>query len=194
MPEQKSYQLNDCWILLKKGDPSALGYLYDTYSDKLFAAAMRLTRDREMAKDALQEVFIELWNYRETLGTIEHSQSYLVKVMRSILLKKLKKENAFGLFYLPAVDGIIDDEMNMEDRLISRDSDREKDLHLQHALSTLTSRQKEILDLRFNHGLSYNQIAHKLGMNYQSVNNLVFRTIVRLRIELSAVLCLFILV
>jgi len=82
-----------CWSRLKKGDPQALGYLYDTYADKLFTSALRMTTDRELAKDCIQEVFIEIWNYRNTLGDVMHSQSYLVKVMRSVLLKKLKKES-----------------------------------------------------------------------------------------------------
>jgi DNA-directed RNA polymerase specialized sigma24 family protein len=41
------------------------------------------------------------------------------------------------------------------------------------------------LELRFYHGLSYYQIAEKLGMNYQSVNNLAFRTFRRLRSAMS---------
>ncbi|MCW3116342.1 MAG: hypothetical protein JWM28_424, partial [Chitinophagaceae bacterium] len=81
------------WNRLKKGDSQALGYFYDKYVDRLFIAAMRITDNRDLAKDALQEVFIELWNYRNTLSDITHTHSYLVKVMRSILIKKLKKES-----------------------------------------------------------------------------------------------------
>lgn len=185
MSEHKSYHLHDCWLLLKKGDTGALGYLYDAYVDKLFVAALRLTNDREMAKDALQEVFIEIWNYRETLGDIEHPQSYLEKVLRSILYKKFKKENANGNRYLLVDDDLPDEENNVEDRIIALDTDREQHYQLQQALANLTVRQKHILDLRFNHGLTYHQIAHRLGMNYQSVNNLIFRTISRLRTRIS---------
>jgi RNA polymerase sigma-70 factor (ECF subfamily) len=177
------------WARLKQGDPEALGYLYDRYADKLFLAASRLTNNRELAKDALQEVFIELWNYRERLADVNHSQSYLVKVLRSILLKKLKKESILSPFTVE--ESLVSSEQSMEDVIISSDADREKKSKLHRALSNLTSRQKLILELRFYEGLSYEQIADRLSMNYQSVNNLAFRTILSLRRQMYIGLLLF---
>ncbi len=176
------------WARLKQGDPEALGYLYDRYVDKLFLAASRLTNNRELAKDALQEVFIEIWNYRETLSDVNHSQSYLVKVLRSILLKKLKKENNTRSFR--AEESLASSEQSMEEIIILSDADREKKSRLHQALSNLTQRQKLILELRFYEGLSYEQIADRLSMNYQSVNNLAFRSILSLRRQMFIVLLL----
>lgn len=177
-----------CWGRLKNGDPAALGELYDSYVDKLFLAASSLTDNRELAKDALQEVFIELWNYRETIGDIRYPQAYLVKVLRSILIKKLKKEN--GKKYYPVEAALLHLEGSREDSIISSDGDKEMSLKLNHALSRLTTRQKLILRLHFYEGLSYEQIADQLSMNYQSVNNLAFRTIRHLRSMLLSVLLL----
>jgi len=143
---------------------------------------MRITDNRELAKDTIQEVFIELWNYRNTLGDIIHSYSYLIKVMRSILFKKLKKENRISRS--PLDESFAFSEQSIEDIIISADIDKEKKSRLHRALSNLTSRQKLVLEMRFYQGLSYDQIADKLSMNYQSVNNLAFRTILRLRNQL----------
>ena len=170
------------WNRLKRSDVQALGYFYDKYVDRLFMAAMRITDNRELAKDTIQEVFIELWNYRKTLGDIIHSYSYLVKVMRSILFKKLKKENRISRS--PLDESFTFSEQSIEDIIISADIDKEKKSRLHRALSNLTSRQKLVLEMRFYQGLSYDQIADKLSMNYQSVNNLAFRTILRLRNQL----------
>jgi RNA polymerase sigma factor (sigma-70 family) len=174
------------WNRLKKGDSQALGYFYDKYVDRLFIAAMRMTGNRELAKDALQEVFIELWNYRNTISDITHSHSYLVKVMRSILIKKLKKESLTS--YSLVEESLVFSEQSMEDIIISSDTDKEKETRLHKALTNLTKRQKLVLEMRFYQGLSYEQIAVKLSMNYQSVNNLAFRTILRLRSQLHAIL------
>lgn len=174
------------WARLKNGDVETLGYLYESYVDKLFQAAMRITDNREMAKDALQEVFIELWNYRETLGTVNYSQGYLVKVLRNILVKKLKKEQLTG--HLMVAESLACPEDNREDMLISLDMDKEKRKRLSRALSNLSSRQMLILKLHFYEGLSYEQIADRLSMNYQSVNNLAFRTIMRLRSHMYTIL------
>ena len=186
MIEKVPYTDTVYWNRLKKGDPQALGYFYDKYVDRLFVAAMRITDKRELAKDALQEVFIELWNYRNTLSDIIHSYSYLVKVMRNILIKKLKKESLTS--YSLTEESLVGSEQSMEDIIVSSDTDKEKRTELHRALSNLTSRQKLVLEMRFYQGLSYEQIADKLSMNYQSVNNLAFRTILRLRSQLYIIL------
>lgn len=167
------------WSRLKNGDSQALGFLYDKYVDKLFVAAMHTTENRELAKDSVQEVFIEIWNYRHTISDIQYSQSYLTKVLRSILFKKLKKENPAHHYQL--LETLVSPEQTIENILISRDNDNEKKTSLKLALTKLSSRQKQVLQLHFDEGLSYEQIAEKLSINYQSVNNLAFRSILRLR-------------
>ncbi len=167
------------WSRLKNGDSQALGFLYDKYVDKLFVAAMHTTENRELAKDSVQEVFIEIWNYRHSISDIQYSQSYLTKVLRSILFKKLKKENPAHHYQL--LETLVSPEQTIENILISRDNDNEKKTSLKLALTKLSSRQKQVLQLHFDEGLSYEQIAEKLSINYQSVNNLAFRSILRLR-------------
>jgi len=167
------------WNRLRNGDSQALGFLYDKYVDKLFVAAMLSTKDRELAKDSVQEVFIELWNYRNSIADIQYSQSYLTKVLRSILIKKLKKENPAHHYELQ--ESFVSPEETVENILISRDTDNEKKKILEQAVSKLSPRQKQVLQLHFDEGLSYEQIAKKLNINYQSVNNFAFRSILRLR-------------
>lgn len=167
------------WANLRAGDPQALGFLYDKYVDKLFLKAMRLTNNRELAKDAVQEVFLEIWQYRNSISEIQYSQSYLSKVLLSVTLKKLKKENATVRTELE--EFYVSDDLNIEHILVARDIEKDKARRLQTAIASLTQRQKLILQLHFTDGLSYEQIAEKLCINYQSVNNLAFRTIHQLR-------------
>ncbi|MBZ5856008.1 RNA polymerase sigma factor [Flavihumibacter profundi] len=177
------------WQNLKNGDTEALGFLYDKYVDKLFIKAYKLTNNRELAKDAVQEVFLELWRYRSSITEIQYSQSYLSKVLLSVTLKKQKKEKSIS--YGQLEDSFISDELNIESIIISRDLENEKEKKLQTAISMLSQRQKQILKLHFTDGLSYEQISEMLGINYQSVNNLAFRTIHQLR-NLMYLLILFI--
>ncbi|MEP7108702.1 MAG: sigma-70 family RNA polymerase sigma factor [Ferruginibacter sp.] len=174
------------WDRLKNGDSQALGFLYDKYVDKLFIAALHTTDNRELAKDSVQEVFIEIWNYRNTITDIQYSQSYLTKVLRSILLKKLKKENP--LYHYELEESFASPEQNIESIIISLDSETEKKKKLDQALSKLSTRQKQVLELHFEKGLSYEQIAEMLRINYQSVNNLAFRSINRLRSLMFSIL------
>ncbi len=180
------------WNRLKQGDSGALGILYDKYIDKLFLTALRTTDNRELAKDAVQEVFIDIWNYRDTLCDILYSESYLTKVLKNILLKKIKKENVAHSYQLQA--SLISPEQDIESLIISRDTAIEKSAKLTDAIAKLSARQKQVLELHFDEGLSYEQISKKLHINYQSVNNLFFRSILRLRNLMFSILWCFYLI
>jgi DNA-directed RNA polymerase specialized sigma24 family protein len=120
-----------CWARLKKGDPAALGELYDVYADRLFLVASGFTDNRELAKDALQEVFIELWKYRESIGDIQYPLSYLTKVLRSILIKKLRTE--YPKRHYPVEEALICPEGSREDSIVASDNDREMTAKLNYA-------------------------------------------------------------
>ncbi len=47
------------------GSQEALGALYDRHVDAVFAAAIRLTSDRQVAEEVVQETFLALWNRAE---------------------------------------------------------------------------------------------------------------------------------
>lgn len=168
-----------CWGRLRNGDSEALAELYDAYVDRLFVVALGLTKDRELARDGIQEVFIELWNYRETIGDVQYPHAYLTKVLRSILLKRLKEEQPKK--HILIEQALIAIEGSREDSIIALEADSERVTRLSRALDRLTTRQRLILRLHYYEGLSYAQIADRLSMNYQSVNNLAFRTIRHLR-------------
>lgn len=179
MSDHTSHTETNCWSRLKNDDPQALSYFYDNYIDRLFLTAMSITHDREMAKDALQEVFIELWHYRKSIDDVRNTQAYLTRMLKSILFKKMKT----GLSVDTDVDlsQFSETTFNREESLIADDVERDRRSRLKSALSGLSEKQQLILRLRFHENLTYDQIADKLGMKYQSVNNLVFRTFRRLR-------------
>lgn len=181
----------NCWDRLKNDDPQALSYFYDQYIDKLFAVAISITKDRERAKDALQEVFINLWTYRKSISGIKNTQAYLTSILKSILIKELKTERAF----VAAADfsTFAETELNKEEEIIASDIENDKQLRLHSAISGLSKKQQLILKLRFHKNMSYDEIADKLGMKYQSVNNLAFRTFGRLRGVITRLLSLLIL-
>lgn len=179
MPEYHYQNDAACWRQLKEGNAESLGYLYDKYIDKLFSAALKITDNRELAKDALQEIFIEIWHYRASIGEVNHSYGYLLKVLKSIILKKIKRSGLVN--ELNENQEFIQEERNVEEIIISTEHTNEQKSRLNIALSQLTSRQKQVVKLRFFEGMSYEQIAIKLSMNYQSVNNLAFRAMLSLR-------------
>ncbi len=181
----------NCWDRLKNDDPQALSYFYDQYIDKLFVVAISITNDRELAKDAVQEVFINLWTYRKSISEVKNTRAYLTSILKSILIKELKAERAF----ITSTDFSVfaENELNREEAIIASDIEKDKELRLRSAIKGLSKKQQLILALRFHKNMSYDEIADKLGMKYQSVNNLAFRTFCRLRGVITRLLSLLIL-
>src|SRR3954447_19758668 len=66
MPGERS-RVDDVTLVreVAAGSEAALGDLYDRYVDAVFAAASRLTSDRQVAEEVVQETFLALWNRAE---------------------------------------------------------------------------------------------------------------------------------
>ena len=67
MTEVRGAQSDDAALVreLVRGSEAALAALYDRYGDAIFASAYRLTADRGIAEEVVQETFLTLWNRAE---------------------------------------------------------------------------------------------------------------------------------
>ena len=68
-------------------------------------------------------------------------------------------------------------DFSVEHQLITDETIADKVLNLNKLLNDLPARQKEALYLRYHQGLSVEQIADMLDVNYQSANNLLYRAL-----------------
>jgi RNA polymerase sigma factor (sigma-70 family) len=152
---------------------------FKEYSDSLFAYGMKFTTDRELVKDSIQNLFLRIMQHPKLVTGIRDVNSYLFVSFRNELfanLRRYKKESS-----LLEDPSFYNWEINEEDsREISND-DRNEDAKLKSAVESLSSRQKEALYLRYIKEIPMNRIGDMLGINYQSVRNLIHRAIARLR-------------
>ena len=58
------------WRRFKEGDIKALESIYRTYVKSLINFGLKITDDLDLVKDSIQDMFIELWKYRQKAGTI----------------------------------------------------------------------------------------------------------------------------
>jgi RNA polymerase sigma-70 factor (ECF subfamily) len=73
-------------ILLAKvaaGDEGAFRELFDSHRDKLYAYMLRLSKERVIAEDIVQEVFLKVWISREQLSVIRNFDAYLFTIARN---------------------------------------------------------------------------------------------------------------
>ncbi|MDR1500494.1 MAG: RNA polymerase sigma factor [Tannerellaceae bacterium] len=173
------------WQQFRRGDMEAFAALFEETADRLFCYGMKFTNDRELVKDAVQDVFVKLYQTREKLPDVGKPVFYLFKILKNTLIDAMRKREKTvymedgGLpFYVEfALDGDCD---------AGAAEDYEKKEKFDKVIALLTGRQKEAVYLRFHAGLSYDEIAELLGINGQSARNLVHRVMEKVRREMDS--------
>ncbi|AXE21529.1 hypothetical protein DR864_13535 [Runella rosea] len=169
------------WQRFKEGDSGALGQLSRSHYRALFNYAAKFTKDREIVRDCIQDLFLELWERREHLTETPFVRIYLIKSLRNNLFRKLRQER----WMLESED--LDEDLPFSDHTSAESTLIESELFQENAgkikvvLAKLPKRQQEIIFLKFYEGLSNDQIAEILTMNRQSVANLLHRALTSLK-------------
>lgn len=166
---------------LQQNDELALGQLMEKFYTGLYNYAVRFADgDEELVKDAIQEVFISLWQNRATSTSILSIQFYLLRAVKNKVLKALyqkRKETSFK-----AKDeyefGI---EFSIENKIVEQQLLEENSARIKNILSGMSSRQKEIIFLKFYQQLDHGQIAELMSISRQSVYNLLHETLQKIK-------------
>ena len=70
---------------------------YDNHSDELFRFAYFRIRNRDLAKDLVQESFIRVWNYIADGKEIENFRAFLYRTLRNIIVDESRKKKPISL-------------------------------------------------------------------------------------------------
>jgi len=166
------------WNNLRNGDSAALESIYRTHVSQLYDYGKKITRDQQTIQDCIQELFIDLWNKRESLSEIDHIKPYLfVSLKRKIFhsIKKIRK-----LTDNEVQESHFDVQLSIEEIIMEVELSQERKEKLAKAFMLLSDRQKEILYLKYYSDMDYDQISQIMELNYQSARNLVSRAIKKL--------------
>lgn len=169
------------WEAFIQGEESAFEELYKRFYPLLYSYGYRMTGDKMLVSDIIQNLFMKLFQDSARLLPINNVRAYLFGAFRNRLLNALQAER-------PMEDIRQYEEFFLREEpatLFSLFPEEDKDLlrkqNLQKALSALKPNQREILYLFYVKNLSHNEIATILSINYQSSKNLLSRSLAKLR-------------
>ncbi len=154
------------WVAaLKEGDQLAFKNLFEEYARRIFVFANGYLKSNQEAEEVVQEVFIKVWNVRNSINTSLSFKSYLFKItynhVREIFLKK-GRENSYKH---ELIDFSIDFDNRTEERI-----DYHSLLELvEKLIDQLPPRQKEIIILKRKKGLPVKEIASILEISPRTV-------------------------
>ncbi|MFG0329081.1 MAG: RNA polymerase sigma factor [Phycisphaerales bacterium] len=158
----------------------------DRYERPLVQYAMRITGDLESARDIAQETFLKLWSAdRERVDG--HVAEWLYTVCRNRALDVARKERRMTRLTDGTMDARSAGDLRGRDATPSEPApdanaqSPEERSALSSALQNLPDRQREILRLKFQAGLSYKEIAGVMGLSVSNVGFLIHTSIKALR-------------
>lgn len=171
--------VNNLWERFVSGDDKAYAQLYNLYIDDLFAYGMHFTANRESVKDCIQEVFITLYKNRSRRKEIENLKCYLFTSLKNELFSLFKK--SVEHYQIETIEPVFNVEYSTEDLFVEEETNRYNQDKVNEILNSLTPRQHEAIYYRYVEEMSYEEIGQLMQMNYQSVRNLIHRSIQKAR-------------
>ncbi len=186
---QRSRELAQHLSRAALGDRQAFKQLYDATSGHLFAVLLRIQRDRAVAEDLLQEVYVSAW---KAAGSFDAQQSqpltWLTHIARNKAIDSLRRAQAQPRLETVHPENDDDDRPDLDQRmadegpgpaeLLERASDARQ---LSHCMQALSAQQRQSVALAFFDGLSHAEVAEQLREPLGTVKSWVRRALMTLK-------------
>lgn len=178
----------DYWNSIRDGSNEAFRQLYNNYADMLYRYGMKIAQNSVMVEDAIQTVFLNIYEKRKSISRPNSIPAYLYASLRNEILCEFR---ANKLCMIPleeefrSKNGVDDYNFNLEidpcSILELDEEEREKQEMLQQLLNSLSDKQREIIYLRYYKGLSVDEVASIFNTNNHQIYKAVSRIIKKLR-------------
>ncbi|QIP14594.1 sigma-70 family RNA polymerase sigma factor [Spirosoma aureum] len=162
------------WQQIKNSNESGLRKLIEKYFNALQNYGYKFVRDEDFVKDCVQEVFIDIWSRRDRISTPDSVRAYLLSSVRKRVLREGYRQR-INRDDEPAdlENDLSFVEFSPEWSLIEQESLVETTQRISASLNQLPKRQREVIYLRYYQNLERDEIADIMGVNPQSVSNLL---------------------
>ncbi len=169
----------ELWQKFLGGDMRAFHVIYNSHYKMLYSFGLKFLNPAKV-EDCIHDTFINILNYKNSLREVKNVKAYLFKSLRNQALKSINKNKLeFSL-----IEGIIPQEVD------DNDDNKEKVLdELRRVVEKLSSREKEIVYLKYLQEFNNMEISEMLGIKYQTVRNILAGAIKKLRVLGKGIKC-----
>jgi RNA polymerase sigma-70 factor (ECF subfamily) len=157
---------------LQARDAAALGELYDRYGNVVYATIQRIARDAATSEDLTQEVFLRVWNRVPSFDVDRGNLStWLLTIARHAAIDFLRSRGGKQSRLNISIDA-------MDRPLAGSDGERQLELFsdvrmIRSAMSGLSPKHRELLELAYFEGLSQSEMSRKLEVPLGTVKTWV---------------------
>ena len=172
------------WKGLMQSDREKFLSLYKKYYHSLLFIGMKEIKDAQLVKDTIQQLFLYLWEKRETINEAKNVKSYLIMSFLRKLTVDWKKSGIAGNLQVVSNNYSDDIQYNPEEKLIKKDEQNLLFKILMRHINELPNRQKELIVLKFYEGLTYEEIVQRTGLSHRTVYNKIHEALKKLKLDM----------
>ena len=153
---------------LKEGNQLAFSIVYKTYAAQTFSLAFKYLLNKELAEDAVQNLFLKLWLKTEEIDETKPITRYLFTMLKNDLLNTLRdsKKNIYLL------EDCLSMVLELEDNSQNENLKQEQMNIIQQALEQLSPQRRKVFEMKVSGKYSNQEIADKLNL---SINTIKFQ-------------------
>ena len=174
-------------IRLREGDAEAFEKIYCTYYNILYAYILEILENRLFVEDVIEDVFVTIWEKRETFSLEVSFKSYLLRAARNASLDFIRKKNVRENY-----KNKIEQKYRIESgyelfNVLESDSFQQKELKesIDNAIAALPRKCRKVFKLSRYFKLKNKEIAHRLNISENTVEKHMGTALSKLREMLS---------
>lgn len=173
--------LNLVQLISDKSDQNAFAELYKIFFPGLFTFAQSMLHNREKSTDVVENVFIKVWENRNTLATIKNLSHYLYVSVKHAALN-LRRQKSF------VYEDLNEDNFLVFENIENKISSTENLTKIENAINSLPARCRLVFRLIKDEGLKNNEVAQLLEISVSTVENQMTIALKKIADNLHAVM------
>ena len=147
--------------------PEEFSRTYLPLRDAAYRVALHLLESSDDAMDAVQDLYIRLWERRDGLDAVRNPGAYCITLIRNICIDRIRSASKTDRL---ACTGEYGAEAPPPDERLQ---DRQQLVRVLGRMATLSEKERKILHMRVFEGLDYKEISRRTGISSLSLRVMV---------------------
>ena len=178
---------SELWAALKEGSQLAYTQVYARYHAALYVFAYQRLGNREEAKDIVHELFLALWEKRNSIIISQNLRVYLYTAVRNRILDVIRHQKVSSKYVEAFQEFIETSHSNTEEEIALADLHEQIEL----AIQSLPDKMRKVFELSRNVNFSRKEIAEELRLSEETVKSHIHHALKILKLKLKPLLGLF---
>ncbi len=175
MRETLKYNETELVTLLKQRGQATFNYLYDNYSSALYTTILSIVKDKQLAGDVLQEVFVKIWRQLESYDTTKGRLfTWMMNIARNASIDMLRSKG----YQNSQQNHELKDSVYYKGQSVVMNTDK---IGLRKLLGSLREEYKVLMELCYFQGFTQDEISKMLNIPLGTVKTRIRNALLQLR-------------